>query len=237
MHRRPHPHGSTPILLLLLIALGAIAPSPAHAHRRYFTFAYDWFTPQRKEKELELWWTQKRGGEVDGWLEFEYGLTNRWVVAPYLLTKREHGGKWEVEGWKLEQRYRFGNYRERRLLPAAYLEVKKEHGEPTELEGKLITSYATPRWILSTNLIVEQPLESHHPLNWEYATGISTIRPLGLRFGLEFFGSFTEREHFAGPVLSYSFDPTTHVLFTSGFGLNHNSEAQFRLVLEKEWGP
>lgn len=235
MSWRPHQHGFT--LILILVALGSVRPTPAHAHRRYFTFTYDWFTPLRKEKELELWWTQKQGGQVDGWVEFEYGLTDRWVAAPYLLTKREHGGKWEVEGWKLEQRYRFGDYQEQRLLPAAYLEVKKERDEPTELEAKLITSYITSRWALSTNLIVEQPLKSGNPLVWEYATGISTVRPLGLRIGLEFFGSFTEREHFGGPVFAYSVNPSTHVLLTGGLGLNHDSEGQVRLLLEKEWGP
>src|SRR5207247_2241546 len=121
----------------LLIAATAIS---AEAHRRYFTFTYDWFTPARNEKEVELLWTQTTGGEADGSVEVEYGVTPRWTVAPYLLTKREHGGKFEVEGWRLEQRYRFGEHAQRKLLPAAYLEVNKEKGEPYELEAKAITS-------------------------------------------------------------------------------------------------
>jgi hypothetical protein len=79
--------------------------------------------------------------------------------------------------------------------------------------------------------------ERGHPLVWEYATGISTARPRGLRVGLELFGSLTDDEHFAGPVLGYSFTPATHVLLTGGLGLNHNSSGQVRLVFEKEWGP
>jgi hypothetical protein len=70
---------------------------------------------------------------------------------------------------------------------------------------------------------------------WEYATGTSTVRGKGLRVGLEFFGSLTQREHFGGPVLAYSFDPTRHVLLTGGLGLNHCSVGQVRLLLEKEW--
>ncbi|MBI3910374.1 MAG: hypothetical protein HY320_05505 [Armatimonadetes bacterium] len=219
----------------LLLVAALMVMGPAHAHRRYFTFTYDWFTPARNEKEMEVWWTQERAGKVDGWLEFEYGLTDRWVIAPYLLTEREHGGTWDVNGWKLEQRYRLGSFKERRLLPALYLEVKKENSEPYELEGKIITSFVTPRWVLSSNLILEQELTDGEPMEWGYATGISTIRGRGLRAGAELFGSFTKREHYAGPMLAYSLGSSTHMLLTTGLGLNHNSEAKVRLVFEKEW--
>ena len=81
-------------LLLGAAALLFAATGPAAAHRRNFTFTYDWFTPAKNEKEIEFYWTQSTGGNVDAWLEFEYGVTDRYVVAPYLLTKREHGGRW-----------------------------------------------------------------------------------------------------------------------------------------------
>jgi hypothetical protein len=224
----------TSILALGLLAV--LAAAPAEAHERYFTYTYDWFTPARGEKELELWWTQGEGGEADGEIEFEYGLTNRWVAAPYLLLKREHGGKFEVEGWKLEQRYRLGSFGYNRLLPALYFEVKKENGEPYELEGKLITSYLFGNgWVWSTNFIAESEVEESAKVELGYATGLS--HPLGGRWrgGVELFGNWTEKEHFFGPTLSYNFRPDTKLLLTAGFKYIGEEGGAVRLILEKEW--
>lgn len=130
---------------LIVVALAAVivlgTGVPAGAHERFFTRTYDWFTPSQGEKELELWWTQEDGGEADAMVEFEYGVTSRYVVAPYLLMKRSHGGDFEIEGWKLEQRYRFGNYARNRFLPAVYFELEKLNHQSFVLEGKFITSY------------------------------------------------------------------------------------------------
>src|SRR5207249_725608 len=144
-------------IALLAVAAILIAP-PAGAHERYFTYTYDWFTPSRGEREVEAWWTQKKGGEAAGQIEFEYGLTDRWLAAPYLLFEREHGGEFKLDGWKLEQRYRFGDLAYHKLLPTVYFEVAKEHGEPYELEAKLITSYLFGRRnsVCSTNLTCER---------------------------------------------------------------------------------
>jgi hypothetical protein len=221
--------------LVCVFAIALLSP-PAEAHRRNFTATYDWYTAAKNEKELELWWTQAQGGEADFWLEFEYGVTPRWTVAPYLLTKSEHGGKWEVEGWKLEQRYRFGEFSARRLLPAVYLEVVKEEDEPYELEFKGITSYVSGGRIWSLNLIAEKELEHHRAVEWGYATGVAR-RPFasGLWLGAEFFGNLTKDEHFGGPVLGYSFSSGDHLLLTGGLGLNHRSAGQIRLLFEREW--
>src|SRR5689334_13812668 len=97
-------------IAVFALAFTALVAAPAGAHERFFTYTYDWFTPAKDEKEVELWWTQKNGGVADGQVEFEYGVTDRYAVAPYLLLKREHGGAFSVEGWKLEQRYRLGKY-------------------------------------------------------------------------------------------------------------------------------
>jgi hypothetical protein len=96
--------------IAVLGVLAVASAAPARADQRYFSHTYDWFTPSQGEKEIELYWTQENGGEADSQLEFEYGITNRWMVAPYLLMKREHGGDFEVEGWKLEQRSRLGTF-------------------------------------------------------------------------------------------------------------------------------
>jgi hypothetical protein len=213
---------------------------PALAHRRNFTFTYDWFTPAQGEKEVELTWTQGPGGNLDAALEFEYGVTPRYVIAPYLLLKRGHGADLKVNGFQLEQRYRFGNFKERRLLPALYLEVNKLNGEPWELEGKFITSYVFDRYIWSFNAILAQQLEGGVPLSWEYSTGVARYLKGGVYgpatwVGLEVFGSLTGDEHRIGPVVGHSFSKQDHLSLTGGIGLNRKSDPQVRLIFEHEW--
>jgi hypothetical protein len=219
------------------VAVFALATAaPACAHERYFPYTYDWFTPAKNEKEVELWWTQTNAGEADGQVEFEYGITNRWVVAPYLLLKREHGGDFDVEGWKLEQRYRFGNFKRNRFLPAIYLEVKKENEEPYELEGKLITSYLFGRgFVWSTNLIFEGEVEDRAKVEVGYSTGLSYPINDRFRVGAEFFGNWTEDEHFLGPTLGYKLGRDTKVLLTAGFRYFGAKEGAVRLLFEKEF--
>jgi hypothetical protein len=222
------------VLLALVIALGCAAP--AKAHERYFTYTYDWFTPAKNEKELELWWTQEKGGVADGQIEFEYGVTNRYVIAPYLLLHREHGGDFSVEGWKLEQRYRFGNFGYNKFLPALYLEVKKENSEPYELEGKLITSYLFGRgWVWSTNFIFEGEVEDRAKVEFGYATGLSYPVTDRFRAGVELFGNWTEKEHFFGPTVSYRFRSDIKLLMTAGFRYQGEESGAVRVIFEKEF--
>lgn len=218
-----------------LTAVVALA-APATADQRYFTYTYDWFTPTKNEKEVELYWTQRSGGNVDAELEFEYGLTNRWTIAPYLLLGRSHGEDTEVRGWKVEQRYRLGKFAYNRLLPAFYLEVAKENGSPFELEGKFITSYLFGNgWIWSNNLIVEQPMRGHAPLEFAYATGVS--HPVGGRWhaGVELFGNFHDKSHFIGPTVNYRFNNTTQLLATVGVPFSGDEGGAVRFLFEKEW--
>lgn len=223
------------IWLALALCLGGLA-APARADVRYFTYTYDWFTPVKNEKEVEAYWTQSNGGKAEGEFEFEYALTDRWVIAPYLLTSREHGGEFEVEGWKLEQRYRFGKYGRNRFLPAVYLEVAKENGSPFELEGKFITSYLFgDAWLWSSNLILEQKISGHDPLEFAYAQGVS--HPLNRRWqlGVETFGNFHDKEHFFGPTVRYMFDNNTRLLATVGCRYAGPEGGAVRLLFEKEW--
>ena len=72
----------------------------------------------------------------------------------------------------------------------------------------------------------EQKLPAH-PDNYEssgngkvelrYASGIS--HPINRRWdaGVEFFGNWTEHEHFVGPTLSYRVSRSTKILLNAGF--------------------
>jgi hypothetical protein len=225
-----------PLVALGLTALTLLPAAPARADQRFFARTYDWFTPAKGEKELELWWIQENRGEADAQIEFEYGVTQRWVVAPYLLFKRETGGKFEFEGWKVEQRYRFGDFGYHRLMPAVYFEVKKEKEEPYELEGKLIGTYLWGNgWAWSGNLIFEGELKSGEKTKFGYATGISHPIKDGLRGGVELFGNWTEEEHFFGPTLAYRFNPTTQLVVNGGFRVAGPKGGAVTLLFEKEW--
>lgn len=70
---------------------------------------------------------------------------------------------------------------------------------------------------------------------WGYALGGSRTAGARLRVGAEIFGNFTEREHFAGPVLALDVTPQMRLLVGGGVGLNHGSSGTIRLLTEYEW--
>ena len=222
--------------LVGLAGMLLMSAAPAHADSRFFTYTYDWFTPAKDEKEVELTWTQTNGGKAEGLAEFEYGITSRYLVAPYLVLERQHDGDFKVNGWQLEQRYRFGNFGRNRFLPAVYLEVAKRNGEPYELEGKFITSYLFgDAWIWSSNLILEQDIERHNPLEFAYSQGVS--HPITKRWdlGAEAFGNFRDKTHFFGPGVRYRFDNQTRLLATFGARVAGPDDGAVRVLFEKEW--
>lgn len=214
-------------------AFGISLISSAHEH--YFTYTYDWYTPFQGERELEFHFHQLEGGPAIGMVEFEYGITDRWVVAPYLIWEHEDG-KTKFEGWKLEQRYRFGEFAYKKLLPAVYVEIEKENHESYELEAKLIGSYLpNPKWIISGNLVFERALESGAENEWGYTFGAGHRYRPDQHIGLEVFGSLQENEHFAGPVIGFGRARDLKVIATAAAPIAGDGPYQFRLLLEKEF--
>jgi hypothetical protein len=187
---------------------------PLMAHKRHFTFSYDWFTPFKNERELELWWTQSDDGKAVSMLEFEYGITGNYVIAPYFIFEHR-GGESELHGWKVENRISLGTFAFNRLLPGLYGEIKKERGEPYEAEFKLITSYMPNQdWIFSANLITERELVRRAQWEWGYTFGVSRQIHRHFWLGAEAFGRLDEKEHGAGPALVYDFAPGTRITAT-----------------------
>lgn len=217
--------------LAFLGALGSLAT----AHEHYFTYTYDWYTPFRFEKELELRYTHFEGGAGVAELEFEYGVTDRYVVAPYIVFEHEEG-KTKFEGWKLEQRLRFGEFAYGRVLPAIYLEVEKENHEAYELEGKLIgTCVPNRNWVLSGNLIASRELESGHDTEWGYALGAARRLTPDNHVGLEAFGEWMDNHHWVGPTFGFGKPHDIKFLGTAGIPIAGGGPFQFRLMLEKEF--
>jgi hypothetical protein len=222
-------------LLAALATAGVLFVSAvAQAHERYFVYTYDWFTPFKFEKEVELHYTHLRNGDAVGQIEFEYGITDRWVVAPYLIFEKEDG-KTKFVGGKLEQRYRFGEFTTGRIMPAVYLEVKKENEEPYEVEGKLIGTYMPNRnWIASANLIAEKEIESGSETEFGYSMGVARIFAKH-QIGFEAFGDFSENRHFVGPTVGFRFDKGVKFLVTGALNYTGGGQSQIRLLLEKEF--
>ena len=225
---------SIAVTVAALAALAACA-APARADERFFAYTYDWFTPEKGDKEAAFWWTQGEGGNVDAQLQFEYGVTDRYSVSPFLMVNRAHGGDWEVEGWKLEQRYRFGEYKKDHLLPGAFLAVEKKNHGPWALEGNLITTYeAHQGWVWAGNLIFKGPVEDDADLELGYSTGVSFKVTDRFRAGFELFGQWEpEGEHFAGPAVRYVFDHTSWVVATLGLKYEGESGGAVRVLFEK----
>lgn len=201
------------------------------AHRRHFAYTYDWFTPHKGEKEFEVYWTDGEGHPGRIQLELEYGITDRWVVAPYVVFDNSEGD-FDYAGWKLETKYRFGEQSFNKVMPAAYLELKKGEGKEMEVEAKLITTYLwAGGMVWSANLVAETALEGDEKVEWGYVTGVGTRIDSKWFLGAEAKGSITDDSHTAGPSFTYTFQPGTKVLGTAL--LNYTGGAhQYRLLFE-----
>lgn len=218
-------------LALSTLALAAAAA----ADERYFSYTYDWFTPANFEKEMEFKYTGFKGGGFLGEVEFETGVTDRWMIAPYLIFEKPEGGEARFQGFKLEQRFRFGDFAFGRLLPAAYLEVKKENDEPWEIEGKFIVSYMPDAaWIASANLIAEQAVKSGERSEVGYSLGVTRIFSR-FTLGAEAFGNWKENEHFWGPSVGLRLGDRAKLIATAGIPYAGSGTPQFRVLVGKEF--
>lgn len=218
----------------VLLALLPCFVSLAVADQRMFVSTYDWFTPGRHERETEITYDMLRDHTGFAQLEFEYGVTDRWLIAPYILFSSE-GGREKFAGLQLEQRYRFGDFHYGRLLPAVYFEVHKENTSPYELEGKLIETYMpNANWIVSGNLILEHRLETGARAEVGYSIGVSRIYRT-FNIGFEAKGNFLDNEHLIGPTVGFNINPSSKLLFGAGLAVGHDTVSRLRVLFEKEF--
>jgi hypothetical protein len=225
------------VALGLVCAATLLTARPAQAHKRDFAFTYDWWTPAKGEKEIESYSTYLPEDDAfEQQVEFETGITDNWSLGLYGVFDKAKGENLEYVGYKVESRYRFGDYEERKVLPAAYLEYAKEKGEDAEVEAKGIFSYFVGDQNISLNLVAERPLKGNEDTVWEYAAGYSrgSANP-AMRYGLESTGSFNDSVFRLGPVVSYDVNSSVRVVGSGVFGLNKSSDTRLRLLVEYEW--
>lgn len=210
--------------------------SAVFAHARNFAWTYEWFTTPAGTPELELWYSihPDKDKSVEQ-IELEYSITDRWMVAPYLVYER-YDGKKDIQGWKVEQRYRFGNFSRFKLLPTAYFEVKKMNGQTHKGELKLLLSYLTDDLIYALNLVAERKFAPHSKTEKSFSFGV------GKRFGkkntvaLEFKGDIKKPAYYAGPTFAWQIDSRQRVVLGALFGLSKASEDRMaRVIYEYEW--
>jgi hypothetical protein len=233
-------------LLCLSFIGGILGASGASAHRRDFPVTYDWHQPLKGEKEIESHtdyrWSDKTWEQQ---LEFEYGVTSRFMVAPYLVYAKEPGGSLRYDAFKLETRYQLGNEATGKVLPGLYLEFEKPKGEKLEIEGKIILSTFTDRgedW--SLNLVTERSTEHGAKQLYTYSAGYA--RPLGHgrsapRGGFELVRDIDDGRLNFGPVFGIAprvqGTASMAALIGYGFPLDHRggNKGELRLLVEYEW--
>src|SRR5947209_3592459 len=107
----------TASITIALAIIGACGSRPARADVRDFPFTYEWFQNVKGERELayHFGYFQSDSSMVHEF-EFEYGVTNRFSIAPYVVFKNGDGRSLHYDAVKLETRYQLGNYSPNRIL-------------------------------------------------------------------------------------------------------------------------
>src|SRR5258708_4345144 len=119
----------------LIVMLGSFGLPSAKADVRDFPFTYEWFQNSKGERELAYHLEYLRNGDAfKHEFEFEYGITKRLSVAPYIVFKHGEGRGLHYDAVKLETRYQLGTYRPNRVLAGLYFEVEQAEREALELE-------------------------------------------------------------------------------------------------------
>jgi hypothetical protein len=107
------PAGFCALSALALMAAGGIM-SPALAGNGANFVTYDHHTGEKGETEIKLYQDFGKTGDGDRYLaqllEFEYSLTDQWVIAAYLESHDRHGDDWSFDGFRFETRYRLFDY-------------------------------------------------------------------------------------------------------------------------------
>lgn len=235
------------------VALLACLSAPAAAHHRDFTFLRDWYLPYAGENEVELRVQHNnRMNEFIHEVEFEHGVTNHFAIEPGLSWHQQDAEKFHIDGFDLELRFNFLDFKENTVLPA--LNVEYEHpfdsAEPDRGEVKFVFSYYTPKGEdLSVNLNVGTTLnkgahEKESEIQFGYMRPLQSLEKtkghgykVGLRGGFE--ARFDFQEHFLniGPTIGWEKDEHFNILAHYFFGPNkrHENTDGFRVIAEWEF--
>jgi hypothetical protein len=179
--------------------------TPALADERYFVWGYNANTPSAGEREIELISHAKNlTGTFEHQLAFDYGLTDRWAIEPYVQFAQTGLSSFAASGAKFQTRYRLVDDLD--FVPAltAYAEIQ----QPFDLtrwgyvEGKALLHKNLGDAQVATNLVVKQSLVTGKP-EFGYTLGASYPVLDWLVLAAEAKGSnlFSGKDtHIAGPT-------------------------------------
>ncbi|MBS1718278.1 MAG: hypothetical protein JSS72_11160 [Armatimonadetes bacterium] len=205
-----------------MAAFLTLIASSTMAQDTRFAQTYTWLTEAKGQHEIELKLTR---ADRNTWVsenEFETGITDRFTLAPYLNFEFAKDSP-TLGGWALEMRYRFGDLKARTILPAIYLEPQQMAGDRAmTMEGRLIGSYYPSTSfdvLLSGNLVFTRLMERGEAVNHGYAAGAVKMNPKNW-YGLEAYGSWTDKEHFVGPTYGMKLTSSSALIVHFGVSLN-----------------
>lgn len=220
-----------------LAVLFAVA-GPAGASTRDFPFTYDWQPPFRGEREVAYHLGYFENGRA--WkhaLELEYGVTERFSVAPYILFNSEGSGGLRYDAVLLETRYSFGTRADGRWLPGLYLELERPGTGNAEVEGKIIlTRYGASGEDLSANYIVGLALGRGEQANHSWSVAYARSMGGAAKVGIEAIHDISGGRLNVGPTLA---GPVGGAWLTGGIALPvsraNGNRTEFRLIASYHW--
>jgi len=210
----------------------------AFAHNRRYVFSQEYRTIPQGGWEIESHtrlkvpnWNTSNKNTWEFHEELEYGITDRWTLAGYLVWRRNNrigsNDSTVFKGTKLETKYRIGKKGQYWLDPLLYLEwVRNERDRSNEskVEAKLVLSKDFNKVNLTYNQIIESTLGDGGRTEHNFSFGANYELPHDFFAGLETKGNYwrpgNHRNKLSmGPTVAWEgtyFWVTTGVLF----GLN-----------------
>jgi len=217
--------------------------SSGYADKRAYVWTYEYMTMPKGMAEVEYYLTLEVPDTAESevniwkhWVEFEYGITDRWDVSMYQMWRQENAASDSVfgyDGFKIRTRYRFGERGKYFLDPELYFEYigDDDLSKPGVGEMKLILAKDIGNFNISYNQIFKVVLEDEGDTEHEYAVGINYGFLPSFRFGIESKGNYTEDEYAVGPTISWA-DSKFWASLGAVFGLNERTDdVQARLIV------
>jgi hypothetical protein len=229
----------------------------ADAHMRDYLVSQPYYTASQGEFEVALWNDVNFSDADDDdsynskhQVEFEYGVTDHFMLAYYEVYTWNRASDWERDEAKVEAKLRFAEAGQWPVDVALYTEYKNPNGSrdvrSDELENKIILSKDFGLWNVIGNVIFERHLNEHTPWAYEYTLGVSRALNPRARAGVEVKESIgdsdefgwhrDDRELYVVPGIYFSPQPHTRVVVGPAFGLTDASDdVQLRSIFEVEF--
>ncbi len=222
------------LVIIFSLVLTLLVTSRAYADRRSYVWTYAYQTVAKGQAEFEYYVTNEvphldksATNTWKHWFELEYGLTDRWDIGMYQQFKQTNGSSssFEYDGFKIKTRYRLGESGQFFVDPLLYLEYIRNDNlsNPNVFEGKLVLAKDIGQWNMAYNQILEQEIEKGGSTEHEYAFGLSYEVKPSFKVGLETKGSYSDKEYYLGPTISWAAEKFWLTLGAAG-GLNNKSD-------------